>query len=86
MKRLSVLHILPSFDINGVAVDYMHCILEGIGKRLSMLWFTSSSTDYYILSTIKDWDQLNWRHFCVMFAKSLSSAGITDENKFSLLG
>jgi len=26
----------------------MHCILEGIGKRLSMLWFTPLSTDYYI--------------------------------------
>ena len=34
------------------------------------------------LSTIKDWDQLHQRHFCVVFARLLCSAGITNENEF----
>ena len=28
------------------------------------------------LSNIKDWDQLDQTHFCVVFAKSLCSSGI----------
>ena len=35
-----------------------------------------------LLSTIKDWDQLHQRHFCVVFARLLCSAGITNENEF----
>ena len=32
VKGISPLHILPSFNIiNGAAIDYMHCLLEGIG-------------------------------------------------------
>ena len=34
------------------------------------------------LSTNKDWDQLHQRHFCVVFARLLCSAGITNENEF----
>ena len=35
-----------------------------------------------LLSTIKDWDLLHLRHFCVVFARLLCSAGITNENYF----
>ena len=49
VKGLSALHILPSFDIvNGAPIDYMHCVLEGIGKRLCSKWFTPSSNQYYL--------------------------------------
>ena len=34
------------------------------------------------LSTIKDWDLLHQRDFCVVFARLLCSAGITNENEF----
>ena len=34
------------------------------------------------LSTIKDWDLLHQRHFCVVFARLLCSAGITNGNEF----
>ena len=35
-----------------------------------------------MLSTIKDWDLLHQRLFCVVFARLLCSAGITNENEF----
>jgi len=34
------------------------------------------------LSTIKDWDLLHQKHFGVVFAGLLCSAGITNENEF----
>ena len=34
------------------------------------------------LSTINDWDLLHQRHFCVVFARLLSPAGISNENEF----
>jgi len=34
------------------------------------------------LSTIKDWDLPDQWHFCVVFARLLCSAGITNENEF----
>ena len=34
------------------------------------------------LSTIKDWDLLHQWHFCIVFARLLCSAGITNENEF----
>jgi len=49
IKGLSPLHILPTFDIiSGVAIDYMHCLLEGIGKRLFAIWLTPSAHPYSI--------------------------------------
>ena len=49
VKGHSALHILPSFDvIDGVVIDYMHCLLEGIGKKLCALWFQYSPAEYYI--------------------------------------
>jgi len=38
------------------------------------------------LGTIKDWDLLHQRHFCVVFARLLCSAGITNEKKFHVSG
>ena len=47
------LHILPSFNItNGAVIDYMHCLLEGIGKKLFQLWLTTLSNRYYIGQSI----------------------------------
>jgi len=39
-----------------------------------------------LLSTIKDWDLLHQRHFGVVFARLLCSAGITNENEFQFSG
>ena len=48
------LHILPSFNIiDGAVIDYMHCLHEGIGKKLFQLWFTTSSNRYYIGQSIE---------------------------------
>ena len=38
------------------------------------------------LSTIKDWDLLHQRHFGVVFARLLCSAGITNENEIQFSG
>ena len=49
IKGLSPLHILPTFDIiSGIAIDYMHCLLEGIGKCLFAIWLTPSAHPYSI--------------------------------------
>lgn len=51
VKGLTALHILPTFDVvNGMVIDYMHCILEGIGKKLVSLWFSDTGNPYYIKS------------------------------------
>lgn len=53
MKGLSALHILPSFDIvNGTTIDYMHCVLEGVVKKLLNLWLSEVGQPYYIKSQI----------------------------------
>jgi len=31
-----------------MVIDYMHCLLEGIGKKLCALWFTPSRNGYYV--------------------------------------
>ena len=49
MKGLSALHILPSFDVvHGVSIDYMHCVLEGVTKKMVTLWFTVVGQPYSI--------------------------------------
>lgn len=49
VKGLSALHILPLFDtVDGVVIDYMHCLLEGVGKKLATLWLTPSANAYYL--------------------------------------
>ena len=49
VKGISPLHILPSFNIvDGAVIDYMHCLLEGIGKKLFQLWLSPSANGYYI--------------------------------------
>ena len=52
----------------------IHIAIEQVG-----LWVSST---HGLLSTIKDWDLLHQRHFCVVFARLLCSAGITNENEF----
>jgi hypothetical protein len=47
----SRLLLLPDFDIvSGFAVDYMHCVLLGVTRALSCLWFDSEhhSEPYYL--------------------------------------
>jgi len=42
VKGYSPLQLLPSFDvIRCVPVDYMHCVLLGVTKKLVMLWFNT---------------------------------------------
>ena len=44
IKGKSVLQILPSFDVvKGVPVDYMHCVLLGLVRKLLSLWFDRQS-------------------------------------------
>lgn len=45
MRALSPLYILPRFDI--VTIDYMHCLLEGVAKRLLTFWLKAGNP-YYI--------------------------------------
>ena len=43
--------VLPGFDIiNGVTIDYMHCVLLGITKMLLTLWTEKSysSNPWYL--------------------------------------
>lgn len=48
VNALSPLYILPDFDIvNGVTIDYMHCLLEGVAKKLLKLWLKAGNP-YYI--------------------------------------
>ena len=40
VKGKSVLKILPNFDVvKKVQVDYMHCVLLGLVRKLLSLWF-----------------------------------------------
>ena len=49
VKGLSALYILPSYDIvNGTTIDYMHCVLEGVVKKMINLWFSAVGQPYYI--------------------------------------
>ena len=48
MKGFSPLHIVNSFRIpECVPIDYMHSVLLGIARKLSKLWFDSSSHKNY---------------------------------------
>ena len=43
VKGYSVLHLLKTFDIiEGNPIDYMHCVLLGVVKKLFKLWFNST--------------------------------------------
>ena len=42
VKGKSVLHVVEGFDlIKGAPVDYMHCVLLGVVRKLLSLWFDS---------------------------------------------
>lgn len=49
MKGLSPLFLLANFDVvQGVPVDYMHCVLENTVTLLMRLWFEGKhSTENY---------------------------------------
>ena len=45
---------LDSFDlVQSVAIDYMHCLLEGVVKKLLSLWFDFSA-ELYCISKFTD--------------------------------
>ena len=45
VKGFSPLHLIPSFDtITSVPVDYMHCVLLGVAKMMTKLWFNSCNS------------------------------------------
>ena len=45
IKGKFVLRILPSFDVvKGVSVDYVHCVLLGLVRKLLNLWFDNLET------------------------------------------
>ena len=49
IKGVSPLARLNSFDLSrSVGIDYMHCVLEGVVKRLLDLWFQPSEEIYCI--------------------------------------
>ena len=42
VKGFSPLNLIPSFDvIQSIPVDYMHCVLLGVVKKIAKLWFDS---------------------------------------------
>lgn len=44
VKGFSPLHAISGFDpIKSVPVDYMHCVLLGVVKKLAYLWVDSSN-------------------------------------------
>ena len=50
VKGSCVLHRIPGFDtIVCCPVDYMHCVLLGVVRRLMSLWFKSNNhgSDWY---------------------------------------
>ena len=71
------------------AISHSDCILDlwtTQGKAHSLTWFKgqvcSQESRAGELSAIKDWDLLHQRHFWVVYARLLCSAGITNENEF----
>lgn len=51
VRRISCMIAAKDFDlINGFTIDYMHCVLLGVTKKLCTLWFDSSNhkPPYYI--------------------------------------
>ena len=62
--------------------DYMKSVLfQYSGVKLHMTYQLNVKS-LSMLSTIKDWDLLHQRYFCVVFARILCSAGIANENEF----
>lgn len=56
VKGPCCLATVPSFDIiDGMSVDYMHCVLLGVTRMLLRLWFNSSShlEMWYIGNAVK---------------------------------
>ena len=43
--------------VNGIPIDYMHCVLEGVTKRLLKIWFGSVSCAGYIGRFVKKVDK-----------------------------
>ena len=63
VKGLSSLHILPSFNIiNNVVIDYMHCVLEGVVKKLMHLWFSVAGQPFSIK---RQMHEVNSRLLCI---------------------
>lgn len=59
VKGPSWLSVIPSFDlVEGVSVDYMHCVLLGVCRLLLRLWIQSTNhqNSWYIGNRIKDID------------------------------
>ena len=57
VKGKSVLQIIPSFDVvKSVPVDYMHCVLLGLVRKLLSLWFDrqsgNSKNEWFVLYTL----------------------------------
>lgn len=49
VKGYTPLVLLPKFDLVwGVCPDYMHCVLEGVGRQLTDIWFKSPTTSHFI--------------------------------------
>ena len=43
--------------VNGIPVDYMHCVLEGVTKKLLDMWITSTRCPCYIGRFVKQIDK-----------------------------
>ena len=60
IKGESILQVLPSFDVvKGVPVDYMHCVLLGLVRKLLSLWFDrqsgNSKNEWFVHWTCITW-------------------------------
>ena len=52
IKGRSSLESIVDF-VNGIPVDYMHCVLEGVTKKLLNMWITSMRCPCYIGRFVK---------------------------------
>ncbi len=60
VKGPSWLSILPGYDVvDGMTVDYMHCVLLGVCRQLFRLWIPARDRNelWYIGSKVQDIDK-----------------------------
>ena len=59
VKGASPLLLIPYFNIiDGFVVDYMHCIMLGVARHMSVLWLEKSNEPWYIGNKINNMNDM----------------------------
>ncbi|XP_047139860.2 uncharacterized protein LOC124815310 isoform X2 [Hydra vulgaris] len=59
VKGASPLLLIPYFNIiDGFVVDYMHCILLGVARQMSVLWLEKNNEPWYIGNKINSMNEM----------------------------